>query len=236
MIFNKENIKFSALFMFSLLLLFLLPMVSAVKPVITTSGGLDIIYPSFEYYPQGQEIDFYWHVSNETSLLTNSTVNCSFHIYEKGQEHGYSNNHVINFIEGRDFEVEVLGGNFTNTTEYCRLIECNSATQVGAIESCFMVTPSGKIDSGLSQLEIIFILLLISYAISLFGLSQGNNVFVFLGSTVIILISLYMITHDIGTFLSTQSFSNAFWLINIVGASYLLLDSSYKFMKGGLWD
>jgi len=117
--------------------------ISAVKPVIVSSGGLDIIYPSFEHYEQGEDIDFYWHVLNETKLLTNTTVNCSFHLYEKGQEHGYYNNNTMNFIHGRDFEVEVDGGNFTNATEYCRLIECNTATEVGAIESCFTVNKLG---------------------------------------------------------------------------------------------
>ena len=139
--------------------------ISAVKPVIVSSGGLDIIYPSFEHYEQGEDIDFYWHVLNETKLLTNTTVNCSFHLYEKGQEHGYSNNNTMNFIYGRDFEVEVDGGNFTNATEYCRLIECNTATEVGAIESCFTVTATGNAPIG--NVSLVFFILLF------FGLFVG---------------------------------------------------------------
>ena len=129
------------------LAMMLLPMASAAPPVLSTvqTGSLEIIAPTFDSIPQSGSFDFYWHVFNTTSLLTNVSTSCTYHLYSKFAEgeHIYTQNPVTKFTNDRDFEVSINGANFSTQGEYCDLIECNTSTQTGGLERCFIVTQNG---------------------------------------------------------------------------------------------
>jgi hypothetical protein len=161
----------------------IIPFISS-KPSITvsTGGGLEILTPQFEYLPVNQSHDFYWHLFNETTMLTNTTANCSFHLYDKQDEGQHINqvNNVKSFTNGRDFEVDVPVSNFTKIGAYCVLIECNTISQTGGIEKCFEVTYNGKeLQPAQAILYGSLILLLVLFVISLLivhsSLPDGNS-------------------------------------------------------------
>jgi hypothetical protein len=140
--------KVNKLLMMFALILLVLPMVSAAPPVLSTvqPGSLEIVAPTYNYVTQGADKDIYWHVFNTTKLLTNTTTTCSYHLYsqQKKGEHIVTVNNVQTFTNGRDFEVEVKGANFSTLGEYCHIIECNTTGQTGGIERCFTVTVNGQ--------------------------------------------------------------------------------------------
>lgn len=131
-----------------IILIGMLQVVNAAPPVLSTvqSGSLEILAPTYNYVTQGEDKNIYWHVFNATQLLTNKTATCYYHLYSqklKG-EHIVTVNNVKTFTNGRDFEVEIAGANFTTVGEYCHLIECNTSSQTGGIERCFTVNVSGN--------------------------------------------------------------------------------------------
>jgi len=150
---------------------------AAAPPVLSTvqAGSLEVIAPTFDSIPQSASFDFYWHVFNTTNLLTNTTTTCTYHLYSKfvSGEHLYTQSPVTKFVYGRDFEVSIKGGNFSNLGEYCDLIECNTSTQTGGLERCFIVTLEGNILTD-SQTSIYLsgLFVLIAFAIFFFVLSM----------------------------------------------------------------
>ena len=128
-------------------------LVNAAPPFETThlATGCEILNPYYEYLPQNQSFDFYWHVYNSTTLLSNTTASCGFHLYSKqvNGEHLYVDNAILKFTAGRDFEASIPASNFTKLGNYCYLIECwtpvpkTTTTSVCGIERCFQVTKYG---------------------------------------------------------------------------------------------
>lgn len=132
-----------------LIVLMIVPFVSAAPPVLSTvqSGSLEIITPGWDFIKMNQNVDFYWHVFNSTTMLTNTTTSCVFHLYSiaNNGEHIVVVNPVKDYglDEKRDFEVEVKGANFSVPGDYTYLIECNTSTQTGGLEAGFTVTSNG---------------------------------------------------------------------------------------------
>jgi len=155
--------------------------VSAAAPVLQTvdPGSLTILTPSWDTIQQGQNIEINWHVLNATTLLSNASANCTFHLYSirADGDHTYTVNDVRNFTQDRDFTVNINGSNFTELGDYSFLIECFTpvasklgSAQTGGIESKFIVTKSGDdysiynlIPMILAVAGIIIILLALAY-------------------------------------------------------------------------
>lgn len=167
-------------FVLFLLVLTLIPFVSAAPPVLSTvqAGSLEIIAPTYEVVKAGLDKDIYWHVFNTSTLLTNTTTTCAYHLYEQNLkgEHIVTVAVVKGFTNDRDFEVEVKGANFT-VGRYCQLIECNTTTQTGGIERCFEV--SATLSDNTTLIIFLFlvglVLLVLGYAFKneFFGLFAG---------------------------------------------------------------
>lgn len=160
---------------------FIAPFASAAPPVLslTQAGSLEIIAPTYEYVSANIDKDIYWHVYNTSRLLTNTTTSCSYHLYEQKSkgEHIVTVNNVATYTNGRDFEVEVEGANFT-IGNYCHLIECNTSTQTGALERCFKVTATGQ-DSTSSDFKPLIMALfgvIIILLISAFALAENHGI------------------------------------------------------------
>lgn len=152
----------------------LISQISSAPPFISTTqtGSLEIIAPTYDYITQNKDMDFYWHVFNTSSLLTNKTTTCAYHLYSKNlkSEHIYTNNNVKGYANDRDFEVEIKGANFSTLGDYCHLIECNTTTQAGGLERCFIVTSNGE-QVSLSNTILIIAFLIISVIFFIIGYS-----------------------------------------------------------------
>jgi uncharacterized membrane protein YhdT len=169
---------------FLLLFAFLLFPIIDAKPSITTSevGGISIISPTFEYHQVNTSFDFYWHISNSTTLLTNTTATCVFHLYDKQDksEHIMDVNPVKLFVHNRDFEVVANATNFTKMGDYCMLIECNTSLQTGWREQCFEVNYKGQELSVAqsilnSSLFLILILFMLAVFFMIINLPEDND-------------------------------------------------------------
>ncbi|MBE3128581.1 MAG: hypothetical protein IMZ60_02760 [Actinobacteria bacterium] len=105
----------------------------------------------------------------------NTSVTCSYHLYKQLEtgEHIFVNNNVKSFVNGRDFEVKILGGNFSDIGKYCHLIECNTSIQTGGIERCFEVTLSEN--SKNNDMVFLIIAILFSLFIMIFLLAIPSS-------------------------------------------------------------
>jgi hypothetical protein len=211
---------------------FLISCASAASPVLSTvqSGSLEILAPSYNYVTQGEDKDIYWHVFNTTTLLTNTTTSCSYHLYSqklKG-EHIVTVNNVKTFSNGRDFEVEVEGANFSTLGQYCHIIECNTSSQSGGLERCFTVTPFG--DTTETEISLLFLLLIfgglavagIFIALAyLLRLESMKNLFISLALMMPIIISQAMISASI-TYPNIKLIASSSFILSIVAFSLFI--------------
>jgi hypothetical protein len=201
---------------------------SAAPPVLSTvqSGSLEVIAPSFDTIPQLSKFDMYWHVFNTTNLLTNTTTTCDYHLYSKfaNGEHLLAVNNVRLFSNGRDFEVEVTGGNFSQLGEYCHMIECNTSTQSGGLERCFTVTLDGNIltDSQtyvyLSALLILLVFGIFFFVLSIIFKHPAVKIFFISISSLTLLV---IITTVIATVNKYASLLNV--TLNLLNTYYILM-------------
>ncbi len=214
------------------LFLLVIPLVSAVPPVLQTiqSGSLEIISPTWEEIPQSTSLDIYWHLFNTTTVLKNTTATCSYHLYSKfsGGKHIYTNNNVTEFINGLDFKVEVSGGNFSNLGEYCNMIECWTATQTGGLERCFLVTKTGMVEE---SYPIMLYLLVISFIILLMGIYFEVYTLALLGGLVSLPLSLNVITNGLGNVTTTAT--TVFGIVMLGVAMLLTAKAGLKYVEEG---
>ena len=132
---------------FTLIILLSLSFVSAVPSPQTNVNlevGLEIQYPAIDILKQGNGFDFKFHVFNKSTglSLSNDTTICKFHLYNStGYE--FVDEELSMNINLVDFEITVLGGNFTNTGFYSYITQCNTSDFGGFISVPIIVTPTG---------------------------------------------------------------------------------------------
>lgn len=136
-----------------ILFLFLisLTVISAQPPFQPTiiDQGIEIVFPQFETLKQGENFTYHFHTMNLTdgTFLTDSEVTCSFHLYNSTGNHIVQFNNNVPYNAPLDWEVLILGGNFTDKGLYGYLFECNS-TSIGiggSVAIGMEVTPTGMI-------------------------------------------------------------------------------------------
>lgn len=110
----------------------------------TTDNGILLETPIFESFQEGKAIEFNIHAHNLSNglLLTNSTTQCSLHLYNSSGEHRFSGEMSFE-IPNLDFYSEIDGGNFTKGS-YAVLFYCNASDIGGFLEYTFSITPSGE--------------------------------------------------------------------------------------------
>ena len=134
---------------FIFLLLLVVPFISAQPPqsatqvVINLEAGLGVDFPKFAFLEQKRDFTFFFHVFNSTTGLRvdNSTVNCTFELSNNVGLHLIKEEN-INFT-GTEWEIFVLGSNFTRLGSYFWFANCQSDEEGGFISSAFEVTADG---------------------------------------------------------------------------------------------
>lgn len=145
---------------------FFLTTVTAVPPVSIVSQfteGVAIESAIGESIPINQNISFEFHVYNLSNglILSNESVLCSLHIYDKYGSHLLIDNNLefesVNF----DFSAMVNQDNFTQLGTYEYLINCNSSTIGGYYIGGVYATSSGEILETYGSIGIGIILFLV---------------------------------------------------------------------------
>ncbi len=176
--------KFSLIFLF-LFLIVLTPMVVAQPPqatpvIINLEAGLAIDFPKIIEIRQNQDFEFHFHVFNATSGLAvdNTTTNCSLELLN-GDGSEIIDIDVIDFV-GDEWNINVLGGNFSRLGSYYWLVNCQSSLVGGFTSAPLIVTADGF---SFSDFPIQLSLIIFSFFLLVFGLVKERfRLFQFVGS------------------------------------------------------
>ena len=157
----------------ALLLLTIVPADAAPPQTIVTSTtpGLVILYPPFDYVLQGAGFVFNFHVYNATDGMPITQVNnisCVFHLYNQSGSHIYTKDPVT-AMSGYDYSISAAAGNFSGVGFYSVIIQCNNSRFGGADRTSFKVTDSAQIGvEPPSDNRIIFFLLAVIATVGMY--------------------------------------------------------------------
>jgi hypothetical protein len=184
--------------------IFLLSFITSAPPFESTStGGLQFSYSQYEVLKADTDFRLQIHVINDTSVQTNETTTCVFHLYNQQGDHvlesemGWNNNDL-------EFSLLIDGGNLSSGNQ-AYIIYCNNTNnQNHLVNGKFMITETGfkldEADSKISSTGIIF-LLLMGIAFLFFGyfLTKGefwarwSGIFIISGGFIFIYYGLIMV-------------------------------------------
>jgi len=235
MIFNKGRGGLGLVLV--LALFFLLPLVSAVKPVEniqTFTEGYELRIPMDNLLEIGADHEFETHVYNiSNGYPIISGITCYFHLYNQRGKHTLEMEDAT-ASHTFDYSFDVMGGNITEDIAYY-VIQCNSTTLGGFHTAELAVTNSGTDDSGLSEAQLFFIFFLLGYALILLGWKFKNNLLIILGGMMTTGEGIWLFTNNLGTFASTSPQMVIFAMINLTVGLIFLFKGSLDFMEEGLW-
>lgn len=150
--------------------------------------GYAIKVPPQPILLQNEDYNFHFHVYNisDGMPISNASVGCYYHLYNS------SGNHIVQTEAAHDtnnvnneWEVDVLGGNFSTIGEYSYVVQCNSTILGGYTNVEFEVTPNGELQTTGQSLAIIAFLALMIAMTLMFGFMGfrllGNDLFWVLG-------------------------------------------------------
>lgn len=112
----------------------------------TFTNGYEIKVPPIIVLKQNTNFDFNFHVFNISNGLPidNSSTSCFLHIYNStGEQITVDVPHIESNIPN-EWEITVLGGNFSQTGVMGYSVQCNSTTLGGFTTNNFLVTGSGQ--------------------------------------------------------------------------------------------
>jgi len=148
----------------------------AVKPTVETPSndiGLQIIYPEFSIYKIGiNPITFNFHIYNSTNfLMTNTTVNCSIHIYNFSGNHKIVANLTYDSSD-KDFKYILNTSYITTPQPVTYLVDCNSPSEYGFLANGVLFNRLGQDNSVNTSGYIALILMIFGVIFVLFFIAE----------------------------------------------------------------
>lgn len=150
-------------FLFFLLFLISISLVSAAQPTQTFIGdvGIEIKIPQAEFVKQNRDVVLHTHIYNASDGLPmdNHTASCNVHLYNVSGNHILQEDMVFNVEEVFDYELYINGDNFSTLGLYSFIIQCNTTPIDGGgiggfVSGAVEVTEDGKAPP--TEEEIIF--------------------------------------------------------------------------------
>jgi len=160
--------------MMFMVILSILPLVSAIPPVQTTIAetGLQIAYPQYQYVPANNNFTLYIHVYNTSQYITGGTASCYLDLYNP---QGVEIMKSMMTEETTDYSIFVNESNFTSEGEHGFIIQCNTTGQAGFANGVFEVSISGvEMTAGRAVVNVGILLVLI-FVSSFFLLFAKNT-------------------------------------------------------------
>lgn len=154
---------FMAIFLFSI----------ASAAIVQTTQGADTLfieYQKFDYFKIGEPFQVNAHVYNQTGyILTNETVNCSFHAYNSNGSHAIDAPMLYD-EGGEDFYLDIPGEAFTGG-KASWIISCMNGAYGGFASGKAIVTTTGfELSTAQSILYVIsFMFLMVIFLLLLYG-------------------------------------------------------------------
>jgi len=135
-------------FLFIIMVLLIIPLSFAVKPVTQISGGdtiLEIRIPQGDHIKQNNDVHLNIHVFNKSDGLSVGEpqgISCYLDLYNA------TGNHFIDVLEmdrdGVEFDLDIGGENFSDLGSYSFMVYCNNSNIGGFISAGFDVTTTGE--------------------------------------------------------------------------------------------
>ena len=213
--------------------IFLISLVSAAPPVsivINIQEGLNIDFPKFEVIEQEHDHLFSFHVFNISNgiELDNTTTNCSFELYNQTGTHLIIIENVPYDTIDKDWDVNILGGNFSTLGDYSILIACESTFNKGGfVNFQFEVTPTGMGNT----LGFYILILVISIFFIVLGFWIGDPWIVILGTFGFYFVGLYSLLNGIvgvRDLVTTRAIS----IIILAVAAYISIKAGQEAING----
>ena len=131
-----------------IIFLFLISFTFAQPPIFTqfVDEGLTVDFVKINIQEQNKDFQYNFHVFNTSNgiRLSNSTTNCTFHLFMNDGVHVIQEMDIPFDVVGKDWQLTVNGNNFSRLGEYAYLIDCSSTEGLGGSVSIgFEVTESG---------------------------------------------------------------------------------------------
>jgi hypothetical protein len=231
--FKKTNLIFIYLF----LLFAILPIISAVPPSTQISlgqSGLDIAGIDFSVIKEltgRTAVVNVFNTSNGVPMITG--ISCQFQVFSVADIGSLIFTNSTPKQIGNTFYFGIPNNIYNKTSEYTRIIQCNSSTQGGFYKSTFYATPSGvEITTGRAIIDIGLLVMMMLFLIGCVVLFMENDHLLakvgFLGLGYLLLIAITFISWNMATdFLLSapfiaEMFRILFWVL-IAGAFPLLI-------------
>jgi len=155
----------------SFLLVFLLPIISAVPPVSQLQSfteGFDIKIPLDNIIQANSPFELEVHVINiSNGFPITSGIGCYMHLYNSTGKHIYEGFDSI-VSHNFDYSFDLTAGNFSKIDFYTAVIQCNNSVMGGISEEILQTTGTGN-DLSIPQ-SYIYILALIGTIMLMIGL------------------------------------------------------------------
>lgn len=239
----KKQIKIMGLnnkvILAALVLILIMPMISAAPPFLTQLGtateGYQVETPQFEAVKVNETFYLHAHVFNATNgvLIPPTAASCIVHLYNSVGTHIYQAGLTAD-DNGIDFTREIDAGNFSDIGKHWFIIQCNSSVAGGFIGKSYYVTESGYLldeaEGGLFG-SYLWVLVVITFIFFYFGFKMlENNSTFFIGlalilfGTLMIIYLLLSVNTLLLDFILVRSYSNlnltlfkaATWILFII--------------------
>ena len=141
---DKKKVMFG--FLFLIILIGILPLISAVKPLtsVQVNEGYFVSPTEKSAITYGDDHEFEVHVTNiSNGVPITSGITCYMHLYHETGKHLYEGidataSHTF------DYSFDLNGTNFTSLGEYQAKFICNSSTLGGQAQLYFIVNQNGE--------------------------------------------------------------------------------------------
>lgn len=138
--------------------------------------GLDIDFPKIDVVKINEAFEFNFHVFNRSTglILDNTTTSCAFHLFNKSGEHIIAEQNISFDDVSKDFNINILSGNFSSTGSYYYLVDCSTSSFGGFVSSSFEVTSTGEeftIQKAIIY-SVFFAILIFIFILTIFGIEK----------------------------------------------------------------
>jgi len=110
------------------------------ETIYTNSPQLEIIYPKFESFPSGQNLNLHFHIFNSSGyIMKNDTTSCVFHLYNQTGHHVLERNLSFD-SNGIDFYVQINTSILDQKDYYSYIVQCESDQEAGYLSTDFLIS------------------------------------------------------------------------------------------------
>ena len=198
-----------------------------------TTDGLAIEVPITDYLQQYQDFKFHVHVQNSSNGVpmysSNGEEECFLHLYNTTGSHLVESEMGADG-NGVDYDLRVLGGNFSVPGQYAVVIWCNNSFQGDFLEFPIMVTPTGEEQKSILNNPVVLILLILAVTLVIIGVYFRVPAIGFLGAILFLLAGMYVLIYGFNSV--TNLYTRGSGITIIALGMFFMIVSAYEWFGG----